>query len=44
MILESVPVSLLGAGMVSVGGENGFPLLRRSKYDAQSTIMSKLRL
>ena len=39
-----MPMVLTGSGPGSVGGANGFPLLRGSKYDSQSTITSKPRL
>ena len=44
MTLAAVKMELTGAGMGSVGGTNGFPLLRGSKSDAQGTILRKPRL
>ena len=37
-------VALEGEGLGSLGGANGFPLLRGSKSDARSTIPRKPRL
>ena len=39
-----MPVALIGTGPGSMGGANGFPLLRGSKYNAWSTIVRKPRL
>ena len=37
-------MALIGSGLGSMGGANGFPLLRGSKSDARSTIPRKPRL
>ena len=41
VIWAAVPTELIGASLLSVGGDNLFLLLIGFKYDTQSTIMKK---
>ena len=44
MTWAAVLMAIIGSSLLSLGGTNGFTLLRETKYYAQSNIMRKPRL